>query len=295
MCTNPITIYVKKETGLEEVTVKCGKCPTCQRERAQQWAIKLINEAKYHKKACFITLTFDNKILLNKNSKAYKYGANPSFVFHIDNSKEYFKKFIKRLRKKYNDKSITFFHVGEYGEKTHRPHHHAIIYGINFDEDRKEMQKSKSGKVQYFSKTLNELWACGRISIQDLNPSNTMYICQYSLKKFKNNELNKRYKTIMSFSNRSKINIKWARRNYTEIAKGYLEDSDGKKYKIPKSYLLNFKKSKEKKYKKIYETYEEKLMQRIEGTSQKEIIKQQKIKEEQIIQRERQTQKYRDF
>lgn len=218
MCTNPLKIVVKGE----EVTVKCGKCDTCKREKSQEWAIKLINEAKYHKKACFITLTFDNSILLDKNSKAYKYGANASFVYHIDNSKEYFKKFIKRLRRKFEGTSITFFHVGEYGEKTHRPHHHAIIYGINFDEDRIQIQNSKSNKPQFYSKTLNELWACGRTTIQDLNSNNTIYICQYSLKKFKNNELNKKYKTVMSFSNRTKMNVKWARRNRNEIIKGYL-------------------------------------------------------------------------
>lgn len=110
MCTNPLKILVNNEY----VTVKCGKCDTCRTEKAQDWAIKLINESKYHKKASFITLTFDNKILLDKNSKAAKMGANPSFVFNIENSKEYFKKFIKRLRKKFPDKRITFYHVGEY-------------------------------------------------------------------------------------------------------------------------------------------------------------------------------------
>lgn len=292
MCTNPIKINVKKETGIEEITIKCGKCPTCQREKASEWAIKLINEAKYHKKACFITLTFDNKILLDRNSKAHKYGANASFVFNINNSKEYFKKFIKRLRKHYKDKAITFFHVGEYGEKTKRPHHHCIIYGINFEEDRREIEKSKSGKTQYFSKTLFDLWACGRISVQDLNTSNTIYICQYSLKKFKNNIHNKKYRPIMSFSNRSKYNVKWCRRNYEQIAKGYLEDKDGKKYRIPKSYLKNLSEDKGKR-RKAYEEYEEKLYKRIYEGETKEFIKQQKIKEEIIAMRERE--KSRDF
>lgn len=288
MCTKPIKITVNGE----EYTVKCGKCDTCRREKAQEWAIKLINEAKYHKKACFITLTFDNKILLDKNSKAYKYGASPSFVFHIDNSKEYFTKFIKRLRKKYSDKKITYFHVGEYGEKTKRPHHHAIIYGINFDEDRIEMELSKSGKQQYFSKTLSDLWACGRISIQDLNGNNTIYICQYSLKKFK--QKNDRYKTIMSFSNRSKISTKWARRNYNEIIKGYLEDNDGKKFRVPKSYLNTLKNSDKTKHKEAYRLYEENIYERMKNTN-KEMIEEQKRKEEVRQRRSDNFNKSRDF
>ena len=291
MCTNPQKIIVNKE----EVIIKCGKCDTCKREKAQEWAIKLINESKYHKKACFITLTFDNKILLDKNSKAVKYGANASFVFNINNSKEYFKKFIKRVRKKFSDKSIIFFHIGEYGEKTHRPHHHCILYGINFEEDRFEIEKSKSGKTQYFSKTLAELWACGRCTVQDLNSNNTIYICQYTLKKFKNNELNKKYKSIMSFSNRSKINIKWVRRNPEEIIKGYIKDNDNKKYRIPKSYLKNLKEERNNKYEKIYLQYESNLMDNIDKFSSIDMIKQQKIKEEKLRLRAGLYNKCRDF
>lgn len=289
MCTNPIKIIVNGE----EVTVKCGKCDTCRREKAQDWAIKLINEAKYHKKASFITLTFDNKLLLDKNSKAYKYGANASFIFNIENSKEYFKKFMKRLRRKFQGKAITFFHVGEYGEKTHRPHHHAIIFGENFEEDRIEIEKSKSGKTQYFSRVLTELWAVGRCTVQDLNPSNTAYITQYSLKKFKNNILNKRYKTIMSFSNRSRISAKYIRRNPEEIIKGYITDSEGKKYKVPESYKKELKNSVKKKFKECYRKYEENMLERIGDTNSNDIIKQQKIREE--IWKCRNKNKKRDF
>ena len=291
MCTNPIKITVNKE----EYIVKCGKCDTCIREKQQEWAIKLINEAKYHKKACFITLTFDNKLLLDKNSKAVKYGAHAGFVFNINNSKEYFSKFIKRLRKKFRDKSISFYHVGEYGEKTKRPHHHAIIYGINFEEDRIEIEKSKSGKTQYFSKILNELWAAGRCTVQDINSNNVIYICQYTLKKYKNNELNKQYKPIMSFSNRKKINVKWVRRNPELILKGYLEDPDGKKFRIPKSYLNTLKNSNKKKHKEIYRKYEEIIMERISNISADELKAQQKTKEEIWKQRAKQFAKKRDF
>lgn len=291
MCTNPLKITVNNE----EYTVKCGKCDTCRKERTQDWAIKLINEAKYHKKACFITLTFDNKILLDKNSKAYKYGANPSFVYNINNSKEYFRNFMKRLRKKFEGRRITFYHVGEYGEKTHRPHHHAILFGVNFEEDRKEAELSKSGHPQLYSETLSELWACGRCRLQDINPNNIIYISQYSLKKFKNNKLNKQYKSIMSFSNRSKMSCKWVRRNYKEITKGYINDGDGKKYKVPQSYKINLKNSEEEKYRKAYREYEQNLLERIGDIDTTELIRRQKAKEEITKLRMSNMNKCRDF
>lgn len=131
MCERPFKITViKKDTGRpEEVTVPCGKCPMCLRRRATEWTIKLINESKYHKESCFVTLTFDNKILLDKNSKAVKeYGAQANFPYNVAYSKKYFQKFIKRLRKRFSNKKITYYHIGEYGEKTHRAHHHVLLF-----------------------------------------------------------------------------------------------------------------------------------------------------------------------
>lgn len=275
MCTNPQKIIVNKE----EYIVKCGKCPTCQKNKYQEWAIKLINEAKYHKKACFITLTFDNKILLDKRQKAYKYGANPNFIYNIKNSKKYFQDFMKRLRKYYNKTRITFFHVAEYGEKTHRPHHHAILFGVDFKEDRVKMPNSKTGHTQDWSKTLADLWACGLVSIEDINPNNIIYIAQYSVKKYKNNLENEKYKPYFTFSNRSKMSCKWVRRNYNEIIKGYIEDKDGKKYRIPKSYINNLKNSDNIKHNKAYADYEQNLEEFFGKKSNKELIKNQKIKE----------------
>ena len=291
MCTNPQKIIVNNE----EVTVKCGKCATCRKQKAQEWAIKLINERKYYKKACFITLTFDNRILGNKKSKAVaKYGAKPGFVLKTDYSMEYFKKFIKRLRKKYKDKYIAYFHVAEYGEKTHRPHHHAIIYGINFDEDRKEGALSKTGHTQYISKTLNDLWAAGACTVQDCNSNNIIYIAQYSIKKFKQNE-EKQYKAKMTFSNRVKMNVKFIRKYPESILKGYLKDEDGKMYKIPKSYLENLKNDDVKKNQEIYRQYEENIMEYIGNHSNNDLIMKERKKEEIRKLRQRNLGKPRDL
>lgn len=277
MCTNPRKIIINKE----EHTVKCGKCDTCRRERQSEWAIKLINEAKYHKKACFITLTFDNKKLMDKNSQAVKYGADLSFIFHIENSKEYFQKFMKRLRKKLG-KRITYYHVGEYGEKTKRPHHHLILFGENFDNERIEIQKSKTGHIQYWSPTVDETWACGRTSVQDCNENNIIYISQYAIKKFKaNEEENKKYKAKQTFSNRSKMSTKWVRRNYNEIIKGYIETEDHKKFRIPKSYKESLKKSDYEPHKKAYLQFEEIQQDFILNSNNNDLIKNQKIREEQ--------------
>ena len=45
-----------------------------------------------------------------------------------------FKKFMKRLRKRFKGKRIRFYMCGEYGEQFDRPHFHACIFGVDFPD-----------------------------------------------------------------------------------------------------------------------------------------------------------------
>lgn len=274
-CTNPIT--VKNKDG-DEVKVSCGKCLSCRMRRAKDWAIKLNKEAKYTNEAVMITLTFDSSLLEN-DKKCKKYGGNLNFIWKIENSKKYLQKFIKRLRKTYN-KHLYYYCIGEYGELNKRPHYHMILFGHNFADTRKEGWRSKSGHIQYVDENLTALWGAGRVTIQDLNSKNIVYVAQYTLKKTKDKIIDKRYKPKMTFSNRNKIGIKWIRRNHEEIRKGYLIDDDEKKYAIPKSW------KEELKNRDIWLNfgddlfkYEQKMAEKFKDKSDIEILKEAKIKE----------------
>lgn len=327
MCTSPIKLFIqRKETNEpDEIYVNCGQCPSCLKRRAQDWTIKLINEAKYHKEACFITLTFDNAILLDKNSKAVKeYGAQANFPYNVAYSKKYFTKFIKRLRKKFNEKKITYYHIAEYGEKNHRAHHHVLLFGIDFRNDAVTAELSKSGKPQLFSQTLEDLWACGRTRIQLVNDNNIAYIAGYNSKKIpiwrqekppkgwneyiqwwhKWKERLERYKPIQSFSNRSKMSVKWIRKHPEQLRdREFLTDKDGKRYAFPKSYIREMKLESEKGrfcsnplFIQSYQSYDERredFIYEFNKLSKDEQIRQGKIKEE--IAFIRNSKKLRDF
>lgn len=94
----------------------CGQCLFCRINRRRMWTARLMLESLMHKSSCFLTLTYDNEHL-------------PNHLIKRD-----VQLFLKRLRKYLSTHEghykLRYYIAGEYGEKSHRPHYHAILYGI---------------------------------------------------------------------------------------------------------------------------------------------------------------------
>ncbi len=147
------------------LTVACGQCSGCRLERSRQWAVRCLHESKMHKHNCFLTLTYDAEHLPANNSLD---------VTHWQD-------FAKRLRRKMGP--FRFFHCGEYGERSFRPHAHAAIFGLDFSEDRTLWKTTKSGDSLYTSPTLEKLWPQGFHSIGTLTFESAAYVARYIMKK----------------------------------------------------------------------------------------------------------------
>lgn len=148
------------------VTVPCGQCVGCRLERSRQWAIRCVHEASLHDENCFITLTYDNDHLPADGSLRV----------------EDFQKFMKRLRKHYDGKRIRYYHCGEYGDRTNRPHYHAILFGHEFS-DKSLFRLSPSGERLYRSPTLEKLWPYGYSTIGNVTFESAAYVARYIMKK----------------------------------------------------------------------------------------------------------------
>lgn len=122
-CVKPILLRDKKtlRNFPEGLLVPCGKCITCRIAKRREWSIRMFHELHYHEDSVFITLTYDDEHL----------PPNGSLV------KKDLQKFFKRLRRDLDDSKIKikYFACGEYGEKTKRPHYHAIIFGLGLNEN----------------------------------------------------------------------------------------------------------------------------------------------------------------
>ena len=92
---------------------RCGVCVSCRIERREQWAARILLECMLHSNNVFVTLTYDEEHRPEDGSV----------------SKRELQLFLKRFRKVHAP--FRYFAVGEYGERTRRPHYHAILFGVS--------------------------------------------------------------------------------------------------------------------------------------------------------------------
>lgn len=180
-CTRPIKAYIgrdKTKNGKKSIVfsptngyldrkleIACGQCHWCRLERSRQWAVRCMHEASLHDDNCFITLTYDEDNIPKDGS--------------LD--KTHFQKFMKRLRKEYCDKKIRFFHCGEYGELHNRPHYHAILFGLDFDD--RVMYHTDKDNAYSSSPKLAKIWKYGRNQVGDVTFESCKYVASYIQKK----------------------------------------------------------------------------------------------------------------
>lgn len=163
------------ENGFRRVLVPCGKCIGCRIDYSHEWASRLCIELKDNDhNAIFVTLTYDNDHLPTDNF------GDP--VLNVRDVQLFF----KRLRKRYADKRIRFYLAGEYGGKTHRPHYHAIIYGLSLADfpDLAVFDYNELGQPYYRSDIFAKIWSNGFIMLSPVTQKTCAYVARYCCKKY---------------------------------------------------------------------------------------------------------------
>lgn len=147
------------------VTIPCGQCQGCRLERSRQWAIRCMHEASLYDENCFLTLTEDDAHL----------PANGSLDVRT------FQLFMKRLRKRFDGKTIRYYHCGEYGDKYGRPHYHCLLFGFDFPD--KAYWTTRNGFPIFRSSILEEIWGRGHCEIGSVTFESAAYVAGYIQKK----------------------------------------------------------------------------------------------------------------
>jgi hypothetical protein len=231
-----------------EILLPCGQCVGCRLDRSRQWAIRCYHEAQLYDDNCFITLTFDDEHLHQRD--------HPWSLDVRD-----FQLFMKRLRKRFGS-GIRFYHCGEYGEicfncgkskkfcqcgsyvpHIGRPHYHACLF--NFDFSDKTLWKVKNGCRLYISEILSELWPFGFSSIGDVTFQSAAYVARYIMKKQNGDMAEMRYfdrdgvvvcSEYTTMSRRPGIGKPWLDKYGEETYRDDYVVVNGTKMKPPKFY-----------------------------------------------------------
>ncbi|WNK13635.1 MAG: replication initiator protein [Microvirus sp.] len=157
------------------IKIPCRGCIGCRLEYRRQWAIRCEHENIFHKKSCFLTLTFNDENRPENGSLSVR----PLQLF------------LKKLRKKLGPKKIRYFACGEYGEKFDRPHYHAIIWGYDFQPTAASLEDGTSA-----SDVATKIWGHGFARVDPFSPERAAYVAGYALKKINGQLAEKHYERI---------------------------------------------------------------------------------------------------
>lgn len=231
-CHHPLTAYKCADGGVvfnqlarhkiqHEILLPCGQCTGCRIDKARDWSVRCMHEAKMHKYNSFLTLTYNDTHLPSSGSLDYTH----------------FQLFMKRLR--YKVGPVRFFMCGEYGDQTLRPHYHALIFGYDFP-DKKHWRKSGAGFPLYRSKELEELWHYGNAEIGAVSLQSAGYCARYCMKKvtgdLAENHYNGRTPEFAHMSLKPGIGATFFHKFTTDFYPSDFAVTDGRKVPIPKYY-----------------------------------------------------------
>lgn len=196
----------------------CGSCTSCRINRTSSWKMRIIHELdEWNGEGIFATFTYTNETLPKNFSL----------------QKKDMQKFYKRLRKTLNKKNqkIKYYTAGEYGEKTHRPHYHAIIFGLALNEENRNL--------------LTKTWGEGIVHCGTVTKESAGYVCGYIQKKHigklakQNYEIQKREPPFQSVS--QGFGLEYAMKNQEQIKQQMEITLNGKKQPIPRYYRKKLK------------------------------------------------------
>lgn len=165
MCWSPIRVPNRGSRVEKFFDVPCGKCYACRMNQRVDWSIRLHQELMVSSSAYFVTFTYSDDTVPEKVDK--ETGEICKVL-----RKEDLQSFFKRLR---HVSKFRYYAVGEYGEKSMRPHYHVLFFNLSREGAIAAGNEWNYGNVRFgrveaasihyctkdMMKTLNQRTVCG--------------------------------------------------------------------------------------------------------------------------------------
>lgn len=150
-CISPILI---RANGRRDF-VPCGKCNFCLEVKRAEWSFRLNQEYRIAKSAKFLTLTYDDDHApLNADSML------PQLYLR---DVQLFTKRLRKLQASESTDRLRYYTVGEYGDRTMRPHYHSIMFNM----------------TNSVTSELPNIWKLGHIYVGTVTPQSIHYVTKY--------------------------------------------------------------------------------------------------------------------
>lgn len=243
-CYHPSKIDVERR-GLavrraDTVTVPCGSCLGCRTDQARDWAVRLVHESEYPRRqpcglsraSWFATLTYapENVPEFGSLDPEHSWG------------------FVARLRKHFPPRTLSYYLCGEYGERSDRPHYHAVFFGPQFKA--RELLTERNGAPVWIADAVQEAWDLGITEITPVTPAACLYVAGYVRKKVRwkddpgyyervdpeTGELVELRQEFSRMSRRPAIGRRWIERYWRDVYPRDFTLLEGRPMKPPRYY-----------------------------------------------------------
>lgn len=142
-------LYSRKINGFY---VPCGKCEFCRQRLAEEWSIRLEEQA-------FDSFVYSTLLTYNDEELPYYKGEPCVSKIHCQ---EFLKRFRHHITKHFGAK-LKYFLVAEYGAKKGRPHYHLILMSD------KPLLKKSANPYEFVNNLLEDSWRHGYASFDKLD------------------------------------------------------------------------------------------------------------------------------
>lgn len=148
----------------------CGRCEPCLRQRRRTWTHRILLEQSLRSDNAFVTLT---------------YADHPQDGPPVSLTPKHLQDWLKRFRKAISPLKIRYYAVGEYGEKSQRPHYHAALFGYPscICHLRNQNRPTKRWVDCPVCRVVKDTWTHGNVLVAQLELRSAQYIAGYILKK----------------------------------------------------------------------------------------------------------------
>ena len=187
LCPKPITLTLRGQP------VPCGQCIACRINRQRFWTGRILLEWYTWPDSWFVTLTYEDENV----PLVYDHEADGCRAVQLTLDPDDTRLWLDRFRKRFGP--VRFFLVGEYGDRTNRPHYHVVI----FNQPRTTIQER-----------VESTWTAGFVTVSEMNEARARYVARYTVKKLgkTNPQLGLRYPEYARMSRRPPLGamgLKW--------------------------------------------------------------------------------------